>query len=90
MGLDACLCEALLGSRMNGKNDRDLGSYGVNCSEEFGEFFGRVDIRRTMKSEDAEAVPVCAFFSPRSSPMEDFCAMGRKWRRESIMTLPTR
>jgi len=57
MGLDAGLRKALLGARMHGKDDRNLGSDGINGAEEFGEFFGGVDVGRTMKSEDAEGVP---------------------------------
>ena len=45
---------------MNGKNDGNLGSDGIDGAEEFGEFFGGVDVRRAMKSENAEAVPVGA------------------------------
>ena len=60
MSFDSGLCEALLGAWMNGKNDWDLGSDGIDGAEEFGEFFGGVDVRRTMKSEDTETVPVGA------------------------------
>jgi len=43
---------------MNGKDEWNLGSDCVNGAEEFGEFFGGVNIRRTMQSEDTKAVPV--------------------------------
>ncbi len=90
MGLDAGLRDALLSTGMNRKDDRNLGSDGVNGVEEVGEFFCGIDVGRAMEGKDCEAAPVAATLRPRPSPMGEFWAMGRKWRRESIMTLPTR
>ena len=44
MSYDAGLRESLLSAGMNRKDDGDLGGYGVNGAEKFGEFFCGVDV----------------------------------------------
>src|SRR5580698_7956093 len=62
MGLDAGLGQALLRTRMNRKDDGDLRGDRVNRAEELGELFGGIHVRRTVESEDGEALPLGAVF----------------------------
>lgn len=78
MRFDASLREALLGARMNGENDRNFGSDGIHRAEKFAEFFRGIHIRRAMQREDAEALPISAFFQAEIIADRGFLRDGKK------------
>jgi len=78
MSLDAGLQQALLGTRMDRENDRNLGGDGVDGAEEFGEFFGGIDVRRAMQCEDTEAAPVSSLLQGQVIADGGFLGDGKK------------
>jgi len=78
MSLDAGLQQALLGTRMDRENDRDLGGDGVNGAKEFGKFFGGVDVRRAMQSENAKAAPISSLLQGQVIADGGFLGDGKK------------
>src|SRR2546429_7270747 len=83
MMLDAALCQTLLRTGMDGKNDGHFGGNGIDRTEKLAELLCRIDIGRTMEGQDTEALPSgtilqCQFFTDCG-----FLAMGQKWRQGS-------
>src|ERR1700687_597375 len=57
MMLDTALRQALLGARMNRKNDGHFGGNGIDRSEKLAELVREINIRRTMEGQDTETPP---------------------------------
>ena len=59
---NAVFGQALLGARMDGKNDGHLSGDGVDGPQEVAQLFCGVDVRGTMQGQNAEAAPAGAVF----------------------------
>src|SRR5438876_1057886 len=60
MMLDTALCQTLLRAGMHGENNGHFGCNGINRTQKLAELFRRIDVGRTMKGQDTEALPAGA------------------------------